>query len=74
VALPVLARSMYVRVTSGAVRIRPAQPVQDSRLAQEWAERQDCLLQECRPSRQDARDRNRAVRDSDISTGLKKVR
>lgn len=64
---------LVVAATNAVVRIPPAQPAVGSHRAQEWAERLDCRLQECRPNRPDAPVRRRAVRGSVISTGLKKV-
>ena len=55
------------------VRIPPALAGRDSRHVQEWVWGRVGRLRACRPNRQDAQDRNRAVPDSVISMDLKKV-
>jgi hypothetical protein len=58
-----------------AVRIPQVLAVRDSRHVQEWARDQVVVLRRaCRRNRQAVPDRNRGVRDSAISTDLKKVR
>lgn len=66
-------RSRGREAISAVVRIRPVLHAQATRLAREW-ERLAYRLRECLPNRQDAPDRNRGVRDSVISMGLKKAR
>jgi hypothetical protein len=62
------------RVWTHAVdRTRPALAVRDSRHVQEWVRDRAGRLRACQPNRLVAQDRNRAVRDRDISTDLKKV-
>lgn len=63
-----------VRVPISAVdRIPPARLAPDTRHAREWVELQVCRLRECPPNRLAVRERQGAVRDSAISTGLKKA-
>lgn len=72
--LRVRVRHSTVPAISDVVHIPPVQPAQASRRVQEWAEHRDCHLRECPPNQLDVRERLRAVQDSVISTGLKKVR
>lgn len=74
VALRVRARNLAGPANSAVVRIRPAPRAVDSRRVLEWAEHRDCRLRECRPNRPADRERLHGVRDSAISTGLKKAR
>lgn len=72
---PVRVHHLAVRVAaiSDVVHIPPVQPAPASLRVQEWAERRDCRLRECRPSPPDVLVRLRAVPVSVISTDLKKV-
>ena len=72
--VPVRLLAVQVAGISAVVHIPPAQPVRDSRRVQEWAERRDCLLRECRPNQPDVQARLRAGQDSVINTGPKKAR
>ena len=75
VALREAVRHLIVRVwTIVVVHIQPVPAVRVSRHVREWAGDRVVRRRECRPSRLDVRGRNRGVRDSVISTDLKKVR
>lgn len=66
---------MAVREAISVVdRILPARLAQDFRHAQEWAERQACLLRDCRRSPRDALVRLGAVPASVINMGPRKAR
>jgi len=69
-----LAVRVVAAATNAVVRIPPALLAVDSRRVQEWEALRDCRLRACRRNRPDARVGLRAVPDSVISTGLKKVR